>query len=141
LSTVYWDDMLFAYLIERHPDYGLRVERILGGMRSRKDMLCTSIFTVGEVLTKPYRDDDQDMIGWVHETLSPPSVELLPFNLETADRYARIRAASRVSPPDAIHLATAAQRGVNLFLTHDRDLRKLIIPGIDFIAGLDVNLF
>jgi hypothetical protein len=54
---------------------------------------------------------------------------------------ARIRANNRVSPADAIHLASAAQSGVNLFLTNDRVLPKLVISGIDFIAGLDVNLF
>ena len=54
---------------------------------------------------------------------------------------ARIRAENRVSPPDAIHLASAAQAGVELFLTNDHRVRGLVIPGIDFIAGMDVNLF
>ena len=39
-----------------------------------------------------------------------------------------------------MHLATAAQAGVNLFLTHDHRLKKLTIHGIDFIAGMDVNV-
>jgi predicted nucleic acid-binding protein len=46
-----------------------------------------------------------------------------------------------VAPADAIHLAAAAHSGVNLFLTNDEKLQRLVIPGIDFIAGLDVNLF
>jgi predicted nucleic acid-binding protein len=46
-----------------------------------------------------------------------------------------------VSPADAIHLACAAARGVDLFLTHDDALRKLIVPGIPFIAGIDGKLF
>jgi hypothetical protein len=45
-----------------------------------------------------------------------------------------------VSPPDAIHLASAAHASVDLFLTNDRRLQGLVIPGIDFIAGMDVNL-
>jgi predicted nucleic acid-binding protein len=71
----------------------------------------------------------------------PPAVELLPFTIETAERYARIRGDNRVSPPDAIHLASAAHAGVDLFLTNDRRWQGLVIPGIDFIAGMDVNLF
>jgi len=68
-------------------------------------------------------------------------VDLIPFSAETAERYGQIRGNSRVTPADAIHLASAAHAGVDLFLTNDRDLRNLVIPGIHFIAGLDVNLF
>ena len=141
MSRIYWDTMFFAYLIEANPEYGLRVQEILGSMKKRHDTLCTSIFTLGEVLTGPYKKGASDLASTVKELIRPPAVELLPFNLETSERYARIRANNRVSPADAIHLACAAQAGVNLFLTNDRDLPKLVIPGIDFIAGLDVNLF
>jgi hypothetical protein len=61
--------------------------------------------------------------------------------MKTAEIYAKIRAENRVSPADAIHLACAAEAGVNLFLTNDRRLTGLIVPGIDFIAGMGVDLF
>ena len=68
-------------------------------------------------------------------------MEILPFTSDTANRYGQIRGTARVSSADAIHLACAAESRVNLFLTNDRRLQSLVIPGIDFIAGLDVNLF
>lgn len=141
MSRVYWDTMLFAYMIEAHPEHGVRTKQILAAMRNRRDILCTSIFTLGEVLTGPYKRGAMDLVSEVREAFRPPEVELLPFQPETAERYAQIRAANRVSPADAIHLACAAVAGVNLFLTNDHKLSKLVIPGIDFIAGLDVNLF
>jgi len=141
MSRIYWDTMFFAYLIEANPEHGLRVQEILGGMKKRQDTLCTSIFTIGEVLTGPYKKGAIALASKVKELIRPPEVELLPFNLDTTERYARIRANHRVSPADAVHLASAAQAGVNLCLTNDRTLPKLVIPGIDFIAGLDVNLF
>jgi predicted nucleic acid-binding protein len=55
--------------------------------------------------------------------------------------YASIRATHTVSPADAIHLAAAAQAKVDLFLTNDRKLVGKVIPGVQFVAGLDVNLF
>ena len=91
-------------------------------------------------MTKPYRLDDQDGAERLKQTLRPPQVQILPFNIEAADQYARIRAKNRVLPADALHLAVAAQHGVNLFLTHDRKLHRMVVPGIDFIAGLDVNV-
>ncbi len=35
----------------------------------------------------------------------------------------------------------AGAAGVDLFLTHDKDLQKMHVPGIHFIAGLDGNVF
>jgi len=141
MSRVYWDTMLFAYMIEAHPEYGVRTKQILAAMRKRRDTLCTSVFTLGELLTGPYKKGVMDLASQVKEVIRPPRVELLPFSAETAERYARIRASNPLPPADTIHLATAAVAGVTLFLTNDHRLSKLVIPGIDFIAGLDVNLF
>jgi hypothetical protein len=41
----------------------------------------------------------------------------------------------------AIHLATASVARANLFLTNDAALSTLTVAGIDFVAGLNVNLF
>jgi|ERR1017187_7160086 predicted nucleic acid-binding protein len=104
-------------------------------------MLCTSAFTLGEVLTGPYKTCAADTAARIREAFRSPQVELISFTVDTADQYARIRGNYHVSPADAIHLASAAQAGVDLFLTNDRRLQPLSIPGIHFIAGLDVNLF
>jgi predicted nucleic acid-binding protein len=141
MSRIYWDTMLFVYLIEEHPEHTVRVREILVSMERRRDTLCTSVFTIGEVLTGPYKRGATEVVSRVWEVLRPPRVELVPLTAETAERYARIRAENRVSPADAIHLASAAYAGVNLFLTNDRRLPGLAIPGIDFIAGMNVNLF
>jgi hypothetical protein len=74
--------MFFAYLIEANPEQGLRVQEILSGissMKKRQDTLCTSIFTLGEVLTGPYKKGAFDLAATVKELIRPPEVELLPF--------------------------------------------------------------
>jgi predicted nucleic acid-binding protein len=141
VSLVYWDTMLFVYWIEAHPDYGPRTRQIRDKMLERGDTLCTSIFTIGEVLTGFYKLGDHDRAIEVRDTLQPPTVRLLPFEAGTAERYAQIRADQRLAPADAIHLATASVARANLFLTNDTAISKLTIPGIDFVAGLNVNLF
>jgi predicted nucleic acid-binding protein len=133
--------MLFVYLIEEHPEHFEPVAQILANMDKRRDTLCTSVFTLGEILTGLYKRGTAEAVAQVHEILRPPRVELLPFTTKTAEIFARIRAENRISPADAIHLACAAEAGVNLFLTNDRRLTGLIVPGIDFIAGMDVDLF
>lgn len=141
MSRIYWDSMLFIYWLEDHPQHAARMNRIHGSMEARKDTLCTSVFTVGEVLTGLYKRGASEIASQIREAFRSPQIELIPFTTETADRYARIRAGQRVSPADAIHLASAAQSGVDLFLTNDHRLQPLTVPGIQFIAGMDVNLF
>ena len=46
-----------------------------------------------------------------------------------------------MSQADGIHLAAAAEAGVDMFFTNDSGLRKLSIPGIKFFADLDGKLF
>jgi predicted nucleic acid-binding protein len=67
--------------------------------------------------------------------------EVVPFTIQTADHYAKIRGTLGVSPADAIHLASAAQAGTDLFLTNDKRLVAKIVPGIQFIGALDTELF
>ena len=137
MNRVYWDSMLFIYLLESNPVFGQRVERMHSAMLRRGDTLCTSVFTVGEVLTGPRKLNDVDGINGIKKFFGSKDVEILPFNLEAADRYSMIRAGTRVRQADGIHLATAAAAGVDLFVTNDEDLQKLMIAGIRFFADVD----
>ena len=132
---------MFVYWFEDNPQYADRVEEIYRKMQQRKDKLLTSAFTLGEILVGPYRQGKTDEGLRIRQLFESFEVELVPFAAETAERYAQIRGGCRLSPADAIHLASAAHAGVDLFFTNDRKLTDLIIPGIHFIAGLDVNLF
>lgn len=140
MSRIYWDTMLFVYWIEGHPRYAKQVLHLLEKMRIRQDHLCTSAFAVGEVLAGPYKTGDKGTARKIRDVFQPQFVEVIPFTLETADRYAEIRAVKGVSAPDAIHLACAAQARTDLFLTNDTDLIGKIVPGIQFIAGIDSNI-
>jgi len=142
MSRVYWDSMLFIYLIEGNPAFGPRVKTIYEEMARRGDTLCTSVFTLGEVLTGPRKVGAQSVIDRIRSFfLKSGKIELLPFTAESADRYSVIRASTAARSADAIHLACAAESGVELFVTHDKTLHKLTIPGIHFITGLDTSLF
>jgi predicted nucleic acid-binding protein len=116
------------------------MNRIQERMGARGDRLCNSIFTIGEVLIGLYKKEALEIASQVREAFRSPQIELLSYTPETADSHARIRAGHRVSPADAIHLASAVNAGVDLFLTNDHRLQPLTNPGIDFIAGMDVNL-
>ena len=133
--------MLFIYWLEEHPVFAKRVDEIHHRMEERRDQLITGAFTIGEVLAGPYRKAAAQRLDDVRRQLRSVVADIIPFTLETAERYAQIRGTLRVSPADAIHLASAAAAGTDLFLTNDRQLLGRIVPGIQFIATIDTPLF
>ncbi|MGC1463099.1 MAG: type II toxin-antitoxin system VapC family toxin [Terracidiphilus sp.] len=141
MSRIYWDSMVFVYWLEEHPTYAARVEEILQSMLHRGDRLCASYLCLGEVLTGPLRHKHAVLAAKVRQLFDSGGIEVLPFDHKAAELFAELRANANVRPADAIHLACAAASGVDLFLTHDADLHKLRVPGIQFIAGLNVNVF
>ena len=140
MSLVYWDTMLFAYLFEGHQEFKPKVAQIAHRMEERGDTLCTSVFTVGEVLAGPSRTQRWDEVSKLRTFFRSPDLRLLEFKLSTAEVFAEIRARAGISAGDAIHLACAAEARVDLFLTHDKRLAKKIVPGIQFIATLDTHV-
>jgi len=140
MSLVYWDTMLFVYWFEENRAYTDRLSTIFSGMQARGDRLVTSAFTVGELLVGPKKVGDAETASRIRAGLQELA-DIVPFTLQAADRYSAIRASQNFSPADAIHLACAAEANVDLFLTNDRRLIGKVIPGIQFVAGLEVNLY
>lgn len=140
MSLVYWDSMLFIYLLEGDPAHLGDVRRIRDRIQARGDELCTSVFTAAEVLSGPMKSGKVEQVERVRALFRLPDFTIIDFRLSTAEIYAKIRASHRISPADAIHLACAAEAEVDLFLTNDKELHGKKISGIQFIAGLDVNV-
>jgi predicted nucleic acid-binding protein len=140
MSLIFWDSMIFVYLMEDHAEFAPRVRRLRELMLKREDRICTGALTLGEVLVSPYENGDKPLVSRYKALLSPPIVEVLDFTSAAADRYARIRADRRITRSDAMQLACAAAANVDLFLTNDHRLQGKVIPGIQFIGGLDVNV-
>lgn len=141
MSRIYWDTMLFIYWLEDHPQFAKRVDEIHLRMEQRHDQLITGAFTFGEVLAGVYRKGAASLADEARRMLQSVVAEVVPFTLETADHYARIRGTLGVPPADAIHLASAGQAGADLFLTNDKRLMGKIVPGIQFIASLETQIF
>lgn len=141
MSRIYWDSMLFIYWLENHPTYARRIDHILERMTERGDVLCTSTFALAEVLTGPYRRADESLARRIRDAFEGQDIELLPFTAATADTYAKIRGRFGFSSADAIHLASAAEAKTDIYLTNDEGLVGKGVPGIQFVAKMDTDLF
>ena len=133
--------MLFIYWLEGNPQFGKRVDAIWSRMQERNDQLITGALAFGEVFAGAYRRGaNKERIQEVRAALEIAVSGVIPFTAETADLYGRIRGSLKITSADAIHLACAAGAGTDLFLTNDKNLVGKVIPGIQFIAGLDSNI-
>lgn len=137
MSLIYWDSMIFIYVIEKNPTYFPVVKTVHEAMKRRGDTLCTSIFTVGEVLVGPRKSGSQSGVDRIRNYFAGETISILPFTFETAEQFALIRSWTGTSPSDAIHLAAAAEAHVDVFLTNDAFLLPVKIPGISMVANLD----
>ena len=136
MSRVFWDTNLFIYLLEGSGPESDRVGALRERMLERSDELCTSTLTLGEVLVKPVEQGNHALRQRYEDVLSQ-TARLIAFDREAAVRYAEIRRNRSIRPPDAIQLACAAMIGVDVFITNDERLSRLIIPDIQFLVSLD----
>ncbi|HEV2215180.1 MAG TPA: PIN domain-containing protein [Terracidiphilus sp.] len=137
MSRIYWDSMLVIYLLEGHPGFRPRAEQLLVRARRRGDALFTSYLALGEVMAGAAKSPDPNKTRVVQETLKEMGFSFLPFDAGAVEPFSILRAVERLKIADAIHLACAASAGMDLFLTGDRQLTRLDVPGIQFIADFN----
>jgi predicted nucleic acid-binding protein len=137
MSRVFWDTMLLIYLLEGHPEFRQRAEQLLARTRRRGDTLFTSYLAIGEVLAGAAKSPDPRKTQAVQESLKEIGFSYLVFDQGAVAPFSRLRAREKLKVADCIHLACAASAGIDLFLTGDKQLVKLDIPGIQFIADFN----
>ena len=78
-----------------------------------------------ETLVKPLRDNNQPLVDDYEKLLGATSISMQPITANILRAAARIRAATSIKTPDAIHAATALSSGCAQFITNDADYRKI----------------
>lgn len=140
MSRIFWDSMLFIYLLEDHPEFSERVGQLLDRAYNRGDSLFTSYLVLGEVMAGTEKSKKPRNAHPVREVFREMGFICLPFDEGAVAPFSRLRSKEKVKIADAIHLACAASAGIDLFLTGDKQLVKLDIPGIQFIAEFNTPI-
>src|SRR2546428_14080695 len=105
MSRIFWDTNLFIYLIEGQSSLADQVFTLRDRMIERRDQLCTSTLTLGEVLVKPLQENRPDLMEKYEAALASPAVLLVPFDRASARVYARLRQDKRILARDALQLS------------------------------------
>jgi predicted nucleic acid-binding protein len=131
------DTAPLIYLIEDQPAYAEPLARFFEATRLNRVRLVTSVVTLVEVLTKPFREGQPALVERYRNILiGSGELSTLPVSTEIAERAARLRAIFSLRTPDAIQVATALTAGASAFLTNDLGLRKVTDLEILTLADL-----
>lgn len=137
MSRIFWDTMLFVYLIDDHPVYATRVRELLDRSYRRADTLFTSYLALGELGAGAAKSPSRQKDAGIRSTMEEMGFSFLPFDAGAVLPFSGLRAIQRLAVADSIHLACAASAGIDLFLTGDKRLIRLDVPGIQFIADFE----
>lgn len=140
MRRICWDTMLFIYLLEGNPKHVSRIREILAHSYERGDSLYCSYLALGEIMAGAESSADQQKGIVIRNRIREMGFDFLPFDEGAVIPFSRLRAKEKLRAADAIHLACAASAGIDLFLTGDKQLTKLHVPGVKFIADIDTPL-
>lgn len=125
-KKVFIDTSPFIYFIEGQSKYKIDLQKIFKANDQGRIRMITSVITLLEVLVLPLRLKRSDLANEYERILtSSPYLEILQIDIETVKIAARLRATFQLKTPDAIQMAAAIQNKADVFLTNDKDLKRV----------------
>jgi len=116
----------FIYLIERHPTYLHLVREVFRRITSDTLPAHSSVITLTEVLTQPYRVGNPALAQRYRRfLLRSRNFSLDQVTTDIAEQAAVLRARYGLRTPDALQIATALAAGCAAFLTNDAQLQRV----------------
>jgi predicted nucleic acid-binding protein len=94
----------------------------------------TSRLSVLECKVRPLRDNNAALLATYDAFFSAEHLILADVDARVIERAAQLRASYRFRTPDAIHLATAIERGAAVFLTGDAALQQCREANVSVLA-------
>jgi predicted nucleic acid-binding protein len=133
-KSVYFDANIFIYLLENHSDFGEICLSIVQSAVDKELDGYSGDLVLAELLVKPLKDNNARAVKAVKDLFSKEArIELLPHKRSTFETAALLRANYKIKLPDALHIATAIENHIEVFLTNDRE-----IPSIPEITVLQL---
>jgi predicted nucleic acid-binding protein len=128
MSKVAMDSNCFFYLIEGSP-YADMLTDLFQRIEKKSLIGVTSIITITEILTGPYKSKNYKLVEEYRSTLlSFPNLTFREMDYEIANQTAQCRAQYGLKTPNAIQLATAMLEKADVFITNDRDFKNVEFP-------------
>lgn len=124
-GSVYLDACGFIYGLERIEPYRSLLDPMWWKASDGQFVIVSSELVVLETLVKPLREGDALLERLFRELFDAREIQLVPVTRTLLEEAARLRAATNLRTPDALHAATALSEGCSLFITNDRAFRRV----------------
>ena len=131
-DVIYLDAVAVIYSVENVQPYNELLYPIWQSAAAGQIRLVGSELLLLETLVMPIREKDTVLKRAFRHILINSDLELIPISRLILDQAARVRAASSLKTPDAIHAATALSAQCTSFLTNDK--------GFSRVAGLSIQV-
>ncbi|HEY1890505.1 MAG TPA: PIN domain-containing protein [Steroidobacteraceae bacterium] len=126
------DSAPIIYVLEDHPELGAVFRPVFEAHDEGLVHLAVTTVTLAEVLNGPLSARDEVLTERYRATLK--SWFVVDLDAEIAESAARLRAACKLKPADAVQAASALAIGADGLVTHGRDfsaLRDLRVLGVE----------
>ena len=124
-GPIYLDTSGFIYTVERVEPYYSLLEPMWRQAQAGHFVVMGSDITILETLVRPLRQGDTFLEGLFRDTFNANEVEIIPITRPVWGEATRVRAATGLKTPDALHAAAAIYAGCTLFVTNDTDFRRV----------------
>lgn len=120
------DSAGFIYFFEDNPNFSDLSAVVFELAEKNKISIISSILVSVEVLTGYRRAKNNSAENEFKQMLKDfPNIEMYGITDKLVDHIVHLRAIYRMKTPDAIHLATAIEHKADVFITNDRQLKKV----------------
>lgn len=114
---IYIDSCIAIYLIERHQEYALLLEKKINQSIDDGYEICISPLVKLECLVKPLKTNDLELLYLFNEFFNQTTILSIPESIYI--KAAEIRAEFSIKTPDALHLAIASHHKCDALWTND----------------------
>jgi predicted nucleic acid-binding protein len=123
-----FDTNILIYVLEDNSEFGEKARKLL---RENKYNAVVSELIYAEILSSPKLQSARNK-KIVFDFLKAQRLEFVTISREVLVRAAELRATytPKLGLGDALHLSAAIQAKASEFITNDKDLTKLSIPGL-----------
>jgi predicted nucleic acid-binding protein len=130
-SRILLDSVSIVYYLERNPTYYAAASEWMERVNTGRLTAAASSLLLAEVLVPAYRAGKPAAARQARAALERiPNLELLDVTAAVSDVAARLRAEHNLRTPDALHVATALNEGVDWLVTNDRRLKRVEAEGV-----------
>jgi len=131
------DTMVFIYLFEDHPSFGVICENLFNQIKVGVFSAIVTPITAAEVLVKPLKKGQMSIADKYRNAIrNMPNISNIKFDVEIGFMAGSLRAKYGLPLPDMFQVAAALAQSANAIITNDRDIQRVRETNVFLLSDL-----